>query len=82
MGHNDRTCLTEAHVVDLAKRIRPPGMITHLILTHGLAVSPNATKGQLGQLHLLAHAIMATPELKEVLGLPEDWNIKLSRTHR
>lgn len=69
MTHSDRTVLTEQHKIDLAKRVRPPGMITHLILTHGVSVSPNMTKGELGKLHLLAHAMMAHPELRELLGL-------------
>lgn len=45
----------------------------HLLMDHGVATQGRKTKGELGKLHTLVHAVLAHPELGELMNLPEEY---------
>ncbi len=65
--------LNEHHVLGRAHNIGEQDLRFHLSLSHALHPRAARTNAELGKLHLLAHAVQAHPELKELLNLPETW---------
>lgn len=65
------TNLTENHRVGPAKDINLNTLKDHLLLWHGVSVNTVNTKAEAGRLHLLVHAVIAHPELAELLNLPD-----------
>jgi hypothetical protein len=63
--------LSERHILGHAEGINTSDLRHHLIISHGVAPNTSRTKAQLGKVHLLAHAVQAHPELRELLGLSE-----------
>ena len=70
------------HMLGYARDIHTPQMRWHLLRMHHLTLAPEMTKGQLGELHLLVHAVEAFPDLRDLIGLPNDWYIESVRTKR
>lgn len=72
--HNDLRYLNLAHELVLTRQVtRLSDLRNHLIFGHGISVQNAKTRGELGRLHLLAHAVISYPELSELLELPEGW---------
>jgi hypothetical protein len=65
------TNLTENHRVGPASDINLNALKDHLLLWHGVSVNEVRTKAEAGRLHLLVHAIIAHPELAELMNLPD-----------
>lgn len=67
------TSLNEHHQMGQARLIREHDLRDHLILEHGVSVQNAKTKAQLGRLHTLVHAVLAHPELRELMNIPPEW---------
>lgn len=69
--------LTEEHVLAPSRGINMSKLRFHLLLNHGINVKDSRTKAELGRLHLLAHALLAHPQLQELLGDPfKKWDYR------
>jgi hypothetical protein len=67
------TSLNEHHQLGRARDINSRKLTEHLIQDHGVHASDTWAKGTLGKIHTLTHAILAYPELRELMGLPEHY---------
>lgn len=67
------TSLNEHHQMGPARYINRTDLVNHLVSDHGVALGKAHTKGELGKLHALVHAILAHPALGELMGLPEGY---------
>lgn len=65
--------LNEEHVLGPARNVNVSALRMHLLLEHGISVSGLKTASDYGKAHLLAHAVLAHPDLRVCLGLPESW---------
>lgn len=66
-GHH--TSLNHDHILGPARLVNMNELSLHLVLFHNVPAK-GATKSELGRLHLLVHAILASPDLREHLNLP------------
>ena len=64
----DWRCLNEEHVLGPARCVNLRQLRFHLLIDHGIAVKDCKTPLELGKLHLLAHALIVHPELRELIG--------------
>lgn len=62
-------CLNEQHVLGPARNVRVSELRFHLAIDHGISVKNARTALELGKLHLLAHALLAHEDLRELMGL-------------
>jgi hypothetical protein len=67
------TSLNQDHVLGNAKDVNFSDLSFHLVIDHNISVTHLKTKSQLGKAHLLAHAVEAYPELRELMNLPPEW---------
>lgn len=65
--------LSEGHILGPARIINKPNLHFHLTAEHRIYSRGSRTQAELGRLHLLAHAVQAHPELRDLLNLPEGW---------
>lgn len=65
--------LTQNHELTLARKVNIEHLRQHLIVDHNVPVREAHTRGELGKLHLVTHAIIASPQLRQVLDLPENF---------
>lgn len=70
---NYNNSLNQEHVLGPARDVNIARLRDHLILEHGVSVEKVRTKGELGKLHLLVHAVLAYPELRELMNIPPEW---------
>jgi len=63
--------LSHMHEMKPARDIDITILRIHLTLDHGVSSKDARTRAQMGRLHLLAHAVDAFPDLKELLNLSE-----------
>lgn len=69
VAHN----LDQHHQLTQARNLNRSDLMHHLVIDHGVSIRDTRSKGQLGRLHLLTHAVQAFPELRKLLNLPEGW---------
>jgi hypothetical protein len=67
------TSLNENHELGYARCVNASDLRLHLLLQHNVGVGKLKTPGELGRAHLLAHAVAAYPELRELMNLPPEW---------
>lgn len=67
------TAMSETHHVGRAALISTRDIEWHLHHDHGVYHNSAKTKGQLGRLHLLVHAVLADDNLRQLLNLPEGY---------
>lgn len=67
------TALSHLHQIVLAKQINRDRLKSHLVLEHNIHVGDDATKGEMGRLHTLVHAVLAYPMLAELMELHKDY---------
>ena len=67
------TAMNEFHHVGPARLVNEQNLRWHLGWDHGVEHKTAKTKAQLGRLHLLVHAVLAHPELEELLNLPDQY---------
>lgn len=71
MGHP--TSLNQDHILGPARDVNINELSLHLILNHGVSSNHIKTKSEMGRFHLLVHAMIASPELRAKLDLPDNY---------
>lgn len=69
MGAIHLTALSHLHQIVHAKKINRDRLRSHLVIDHGIHVGEDTTKGEMGRLHTLVHAVLAYPMLGELMEL-------------
>lgn len=69
-------CLNEEHVLGPARNVNVRELRFHLAIFHGISIKDAKTALQLGKLHLLAHALLAHEDLRELMGLAKNWEYR------
>jgi hypothetical protein len=64
----DWQCLNEEHVLGPARCVNVNNLRFHLMIDHGINTKSCKTPKDFGRLHLLAHALLAHPDLRELIG--------------
>jgi hypothetical protein len=67
------TSLNEHHQMGRARDINANNLRDHLVLYHSVSAQNVRTKAELGRLHTLVHAVLAHPELGDLMNVPEGW---------
>lgn len=67
------TSLNEHHQMGRARDIHEYDLRDHLLMYHGVSLQNVRTKAELGRLHTFVHAVLAQPELRELMNIPPEW---------
>lgn len=64
----DWHALNEEHVLGPARCVEIRALRHHIIIDHGVDTKGATTALELGRLHMLAHALIVHPDLRELIG--------------